>query len=193
MAEHGENLTVIIVFLAAAIVLGGVLQIVVGFLRGGRLIKYMPYPVVASFMNGIAALIFVIQIEPFFRVAESWEHFELTKAIATSTIIAMLLCRRFFPRLPAALVALVVGVVVYLLTALLGLVPFTVIDNPLVAGPMPNPFADPDQLQQIVPLFHPEAFGEIESSDLRLAFEGAITLAILGTINSLPTSLSLTS
>lgn len=51
-----------ILLLTAAAVLSALLQILYGTARGGRLIKYIPYPVVTGYMSGVAVLIFLGQL-----------------------------------------------------------------------------------------------------------------------------------
>ena len=46
------------------VILGGVLQIVMGALRLGKYITLMPYTVISGFMSGIGAIIIVLQIAP---------------------------------------------------------------------------------------------------------------------------------
>ena len=53
--------TILLVFLLA-----GVFQVVLGALRLGTYIKYIPYPVVSGFMTGIGVIILIGQIFPFF-------------------------------------------------------------------------------------------------------------------------------
>jgi len=52
--------TIIAIFLLA-----GLLQILLGILKVGKYIRYMPYPVVSGFMSGIGVIIIVLQIFPF--------------------------------------------------------------------------------------------------------------------------------
>jgi SulP family sulfate permease len=47
------------------VILGGVLQIVMGVLRLGKYITLMPYTVVSGFMSGIGVIIILLQIAPF--------------------------------------------------------------------------------------------------------------------------------
>ena len=49
----------------AIFVLAGIFQIILGLLRIGQYIRYMPYPVVSGFMTGIGVIIIVLQIFPF--------------------------------------------------------------------------------------------------------------------------------
>ena len=45
--------------------MAGVMLIIVGALRMGRLLKFIPYPVVAGFTSGIAVIIFCGQLNEF--------------------------------------------------------------------------------------------------------------------------------
>src|SRR5438445_2327639 len=51
--------------LALAVMMAGVMLIVVGALKMGRLLKFFPYPVVAGFTSGIAVIIFCGQLNEF--------------------------------------------------------------------------------------------------------------------------------
>src|SRR5436190_6851024 len=51
--------------LALAVMMAGVMLIVAGALKMGRLLKYFPYPVVAGFTSGIAVIIFCGQLSEF--------------------------------------------------------------------------------------------------------------------------------
>jgi len=45
-----------------AVLLAGVMQIVLGALRVGRYINYVPYPVISGFMSGIGVIIIILQV-----------------------------------------------------------------------------------------------------------------------------------
>ncbi len=49
--------------LALATVMAGVIMVIVGFLRWGTYIKYIPYPVTVGFTAGIAVIIFASQLK----------------------------------------------------------------------------------------------------------------------------------
>ena len=51
--------------LALAVMMAGVMLIIVGALKMGRLLKFFPYPVVAGFTSGIAVIIFCGQLNEF--------------------------------------------------------------------------------------------------------------------------------
>ena len=60
----------VVVSLALVGLFSGVLQAVYGALGGGRLIKYIPYPVVTGYMSGVGLLIMFKQIGPFFGLGK---------------------------------------------------------------------------------------------------------------------------
>jgi len=51
--------------LAVAVMMAGVMLVVLGALKMGRLLKFFPYPVVAGFTSGIAVIIFCGQLNEF--------------------------------------------------------------------------------------------------------------------------------
>jgi sulfate permease, SulP family len=171
-----------------AIAMGGGIQIAVGWVGGGKLVKYIPYPVVAGFMNGIAVIIFLSQIKPFLGVRELAD-FDITTGwvpvtIGTLTVVAIVLTKRISKVVPASLVGLLVGIAVYIVIALLGYAPLRAQSNTLLIGPVPNPFTSIDH----VPLLQLGSLGDIHALDLKRMFSTAVTIAALGSIDSLLTS-----
>jgi SulP family sulfate permease len=59
VSEHGVD------YLFAAVVLMGVLQLLAGIFRLGKFIRMVPYPVMLGFVNGLAIVIFLAQLEQF--------------------------------------------------------------------------------------------------------------------------------
>lgn len=59
VATHGYS------GLAVATVLAGIMLVIMGALRLGNLIKFIPYPVIAGFTSGIAVIIFIGQLKEF--------------------------------------------------------------------------------------------------------------------------------
>jgi SulP family sulfate permease len=55
----------------AAVILAGLLQLLMGRMRVGQLINYVPYPVISGFMTGIGVIIICIQIAPLFGLPAS--------------------------------------------------------------------------------------------------------------------------
>ena len=52
-------------YLMAAVVLMGILQILAGYFKLGRFVRLIPHPVMLGFVNGLAIVIFMAQLEMF--------------------------------------------------------------------------------------------------------------------------------
>ena len=59
VADHGVE------YLFATVVLMGIIQIFVGFMRWGKFIRLVPHPVMLGFVNGLAIVIFLAQLTQF--------------------------------------------------------------------------------------------------------------------------------
>jgi sulfate permease, SulP family len=102
--------------------LAGMLLVVMGLTRLGAMVRYFPRPVVAGFTNGIAILIASTQIRDFFglrmehvpgdffhrmgAVAENFRTLNWTAtAVGVASLAVMIVCARYFKRVPGAIVA----------------------------------------------------------------------------------------
>ena len=112
--------------LLIASMMAGVILIVLGLTHMGRLIQFVPYPVVLGFTAGIAVVIAVLQIPDFLglQTGELGEHFIANLAIIAQSLSSLdplelgiglfaLAAMLYWPRLnlpiPAPLIGLVVG------------------------------------------------------------------------------------
>ncbi|MGR8920600.1 MAG: SulP family inorganic anion transporter, partial [Gammaproteobacteria bacterium] len=98
--------------LAAVAILTGILQFTFGALGGGRLIKYIPFPVVSGFMTGSALLMIKSQLEPLSGAGagDAWASWWwVPAAAALATIIAAQGLPRVLPRVPGPIAGLVTG------------------------------------------------------------------------------------
>jgi SulP family sulfate permease len=59
VAQHGVE------YLFSTVVLMGIIQVLVGVLRWGKFIRMVPHPVMLGFVNGLAIVIFLAQMEHF--------------------------------------------------------------------------------------------------------------------------------
>lgn len=174
----------------ATVMLGGVVQILLGVLRAGTAIKFIPYPVIAGFMNGIAVIIFIGQIEPVLGITDGrfWQHFKLVPevfATAAITVAAIYASKRFLPKFPASLVGLLLGTAAYMLIAKLSnpeLLRFE--NNPYIVGEIPSGIPMPKNIPAFASLFT-----QVDSGLLATIVPAAVVLGMLGAIDSLLTSL----
>ena len=166
----------------AIVILAGIIQILLGVLKIGRFVAYTPYSVISGFMSGIGVIIIILQILPFIGIVATHGGplntlQELPNAVHEAHIGALIIAiitlavvvlwpqklHRFFP---ATLAALIAG-------TLFGILLFH--DAPVI-GDVPTGLPS-IQLPQL-------------SSDFFLkAIQPAIIIALLGSIDSLLTSL----
>ena len=163
-------------------IMAGLIQILLGVLRIGRFVSYTPYSVTSGFMSGIGIIIILIQTLPFLgwpvptggplEAIRSWpEAFGDVNygalGIAVITLaVGVAWPSRFRRYLPPTLAALLVGTVIGVLW----------LTNTPVIGDVPTGLPD---------LRMPDLAPGI----LAGAVQPAITLALLGSIDSLLTSL----
>ena len=133
-------------YVFATVVLAGVLQILAGVLRLGKFIRLVPHPVMFGFVNGLAIIIFLSQLNQFKTVdASGTLHWMTGTPLALMLGLVLLTMGIIWglPRLtkaiPASLVAIVV---VSLLVIGLGIDTRTVGDIASISGGFP-PFHIP--------------------------------------------------
>ncbi|RDY59648.1 SulP family inorganic anion transporter [Flagellimonas nanhaiensis] len=59
-------------YVFATVVLAGIIQIAAGFLRLGKLMRLVPHPVIFGFVNGLAIIIFMSQLDQFKTSEGAW-------------------------------------------------------------------------------------------------------------------------
>ena len=104
-------------YLLATVLLGGVLMMLFGALRLGKLIRLVPYPVMLGFVNGLAIVIALAQLEHF-KAGEHWlggASLYLMLGLVALTMLIVYVLPRLTRAVPPALVAILgVGLLVYL-------------------------------------------------------------------------------
>ena len=175
--KHGYDGLLIATFLA------GIMLILMGVFKLGTIIKYIPYPVTVGFTSGIALIIFSSQMKDFFGLpiekmpadfTEQWATYayELVHInyfaffIGCVSFILLLKMRHMYPKIPAPIVVIVLSsVIVYVFH-----IPVETIGSKF--GELPSMLPEPS-----LPAFSLEK--------IRAVFPDAITIALLGAIESL--------
>lgn len=110
----------VLLCVAASVFGGGLLQLGMAALGFGRTLKFIPYPVLAGFMFGIALVILIQQMPALFGVppdtaaTDIWSRMKpLALLVGLVTVFVALLVAKHAPRIPAPLAALVAGAVVH--------------------------------------------------------------------------------
>jgi SulP family sulfate permease len=169
--------------LAVATLIAGVMMILMGLARFGVLLKFIPFPVTVGFTTGIAVVIFSSQLKDFFglqienvppkfiekcstlcQFAHTWNIWAFLIAFSTLALIFML--RRLYPKLPGVIIAVALATILMQFFQL----PLTTIESKF--GGIPNLLPTP-------------AFPSFSYDLIKTVFPDAITIALLGAIESL--------
>jgi len=130
-------------YVFATVVLAGILQLLAGVLRLGKLMRLVPHPVIFGFVNGLAIIIFMSQLDQFKTVDGEWLSGS-TMFIFMGLVVLTMLIIWGLPRLtkvvPASLAAILV---VFGIVFFLGLDTRTIGDIASIQGTFP-PFHIPD-------------------------------------------------
>ena len=115
MKSHG------IEFVFGAIALAGVIQILVGLFKLGKFIRLVPQPVMFGFVNGLAIIIFMSQLEQFKTIVNgqtewlSGTPFLIMAGLVLLTIAIVALLPKVTKAIPASLAAIIVVFAVVLI------------------------------------------------------------------------------
>ena len=168
--------------IVACFILAGAFQILMGVLKIGTLIRYIPYPVISGFMSGIGVIIILLQLFPAMgqqsppstinvvtNIGPALQNANLWALLYAALTIAIIY---IFPKVtkavPSTLVALLIVTIISV---------FVKADVPVIGD---------------IPTGLPKIFGSellsISSVLYDEIFTAALTLAALGSIDSLLTS-----
>jgi len=118
--------------LAIATIMAGFILILMGFLRFGAVLKYIPYPVITGFTTGIAVIIFSSTVKDFFgfeieqlpadfigKWSEYFSHITdinfISVIIALISILIIIYMKKHLPKIPGPIVAVIVAsIIVYI-------------------------------------------------------------------------------
>ncbi|MCY3643743.1 MAG: SulP family inorganic anion transporter [Acidimicrobiaceae bacterium] len=165
----------------AIVVMAGIIQVLLGALRLGSFVAYTPYAVVSGFTSAVGVIIIVVQVLPFFgtevalggalKSLRSWPDAvaNIDSSALALGLVTLAVCifwpgqlKRF---LPPSVAALIIGTLVGVLW----------LTNAPTIGEVPTGLPD---------IHTPE----LVLGDLGSALAAAVTLALLGSINSLLTA-----
>lgn len=173
--------------LAIATLIAGLILILVGVLRLGSVIRFIPYPIIIGFTSGIAVTIFTTQIKDLFGLTTEalpgdfigkWSvYFEsfgtldwATALIGIATVALVFLFPKISKKIPGSLVAIIVmTLVVYLLQQ------YTTVSGLETIG---DRFTFSSKLPEIHPL-------KLDFATIQELLPSGFTIAMLGAIESL--------
>lgn len=156
--EHGVE------YLFAATILMGLIQLVLGILKVGRLMKFIPQSVMIGFVNALGIMIFLSQIEHIFNISIA------TYIYVIITLLIVYIVPRFFKAIPAPLIAIILLTALYMFTSA----------NVHTVG-------DLGTIKQALPHFIiPQVPYTLETLQVILPF--SVSMAIVGLVESLLTA-----
>jgi SulP family sulfate permease len=159
-------------YVFATVVVAGVIQLVAGFLKLGKLMRLVPHPVIFGFVNGLAIIIFISQLDQFKNSDGSWLSGSSMNVFLGLVLLTMLIIwglPKITKLFPASLVAIL---------SVFGIVYFFGIDTKTVG--------DMASIQGGFPPFHiPSVPFNLET--LTIVFPYALIVAGVGLIESLLT------
>jgi MFS superfamily sulfate permease-like transporter len=184
----------------AIILLGGLFQALLGLMRLGTLIKFVPHPVMAGFQNMAAVLLFVVQLGNVLGYGHNvrfthvfgaiGETRPLSVLVAALTFAAMWYARRVTTKLPPVPVGLGCGIIVYYAIVLAGFGDMLgpMIGPPTASAAMRTVWVDFSDLPMAAPL--ESSASTILSSALALAVIASIDALLCAKLTSKPGELS---
>ncbi|MCM3104884.1 SulP family inorganic anion transporter [Staphylococcus warneri] len=151
-------------YLLAATILMGVIQLVLGLLKVGRLMKFIPHSVMIGFVNALGIMIFMSQIEHIFGISISNYIYVIV------TLLIVYIIPKFFKAIPAPLIAIIVLTALYMYT-----------------GSDVRTVGDLGNIKQALPHFLiPNVPFNLET--LQIIFPYSLSMAIVGLVESLLTA-----
>lgn len=163
-------------YLFAAVILMGIIQIAAGILRLGKFVRLVPHSVMFGFVNGLAIVIFLAQLEQFKVMGEVGESTWMT-GVPLYTMLGLvsltMLIIWVFPKITTVIPATLTAIIsVSALVLSLGIETRTVGDIASIGGGLPS-------------LYLPQVPLTLET--LKIIFPYALIMAGVGLIESLLT------
>lgn len=192
LSQQGIGNAQIPALLALTALLAALLQICYGLLKGGQLIKYIPFPVVSGYLSGVGLIIAIGQLPKLLGLPkgitlgigivspELWQWPGII--VGLITIAVMIVAPKVTQKIPAAILGLCAGILCYFSLSLFIPALLNLNANSLVIGPIQasEPF-----LETVSGRF--KALLDIRITDLELVGKSALALSALLSIDTLKT------
>ena len=193
LVAQGVQPISIVLLMTVLGILTGLLQMLIGFLGVGKLIKYIPYPVVSGYLSGVGLVIIGSQLPNFagapsgslwFQVLTNPQTWDLRGlAVGAVTVVTMLGAPKMTKAIPGTIVGIVAGILTYAGIAAVDPALRVLDGNSLVIGPLG---ATGDGYVQLI-TDRWDQIGELKLSQVAALIGSAITLAALLSIDTLKT------
>ena len=144
LVKQGIAPSSIVLMLTVLGILTGLIQMFIGFLGAGRMIKYIPYTVVSGYLSGVGLIIIGSQIAGFVGVpaATKWWQAALSPhlwdtrslVVGVATVAVALLAPKVTKAVPSTILGIVAGVLAYVGLSYTDATMLSLTNNPLVLG-----------------------------------------------------------
>jgi SulP family sulfate permease len=193
LVKQGASPSTIVLLLSVLGILTGLLQMLIGFLGVGRMIKYIPYTVVSGYLSGVGLIIIGSQIAGFVGAApgtawwraaffqEFWDFRSI--AVGAATVVVALLAHKITKTIPSTILGIIAGVLTYLGLANADASMMTLTNNRLVLGALGA--SSEGYFATITARW--SDIGELKLVQIAALFGSALTLAALLSIDTLKT------
>lgn len=178
--------------LALTALLAALLQMLYGLLKGGQLIKYIPFPVVSGYLSGVGLIIAMGQLPKLLGLPKEttlWHGLTTPNlwqwqgiVVGCITIAVMYTAPRLTQKIPATIMGLFAGIISYFTLSLWMPALLSLEANSLVVGAIPTGTSFLETVRGRI-LF----VADIQISDLQLVAYSAIALSALLSIDTLKT------
>ncbi len=197
--SHGINPDIIFVMLMIIALLAGLFQIGFGLIGLGRLIKYMPFPVVSGYLSGIGLVIIASQTPIFLGMPQGSHYWQSLQnpalwqwqsiVVGVVTIAVMIATKKKYTTIPTVILALSVGIASYFT---LGIFDPSLLNlnNPFIIGKLGGD-GGINFIATLTGRFH--ELLRFSWNDMTILFFPALTLAALLSIDTLKTCIILDS
>ena len=151
-------------YLFAATILMGIIQILLGIFKVGKLLKFIPNSVMIGFVNALAIMIFMAQLQHIFGISlDTYIYFIIT-------LIILYVVPKFLRTIPAPLIAIVTLTAAY-----------------MIFGAEVRTVGDLGAIEKSLPSFLiPDVPFTLET--LKIIFPYSLSMAIVGLVESLLTA-----
>ena len=197
LVHHGVAAPFIVLMLTALGMVAGLVQLLLGFMGVGSLIKYIPFPVVSGYLTGVGLIIIGSQIPkllgvpggtPWWQALISPELWQWQSAVIGAVTAAVMVGAPFVTRVvPAAILGLLAGVATYFGLASIDESLLVVAGNKLIIGPLGGTASS--MFEAITGRW--QEIGELKLSQIGSLLGTAFTLAVLLSIDTLKTAVVL--
>ncbi len=184
-----KNPAEILFILTLIIFSAGLFQLVFSFIQAGKIIKFIPFPVVTGYLSAVAIVIFLGQLPRFAGIAPSTSLWQMVRdpsiwnphalLIGSATVVCMFLAPKLSRKIPAPIIGLGGGVAVFSILSIFHPEYRSLENNKLLIGALQGDFSMGNFLGRF------DAVSRLDFNILRHAIVAGATLAVILSIDTL--------